>query len=93
MAKHTSSLKMERTVANVGCQANSGRCPRRCTILAIPFFNGSNWGGEWLRDDKRWQYGAPPAGNANFAWIQQVVRQWFGTETLAGRVMCGIEVA
>ncbi|HSV73785.1 MAG TPA: class I SAM-dependent DNA methyltransferase [Chthonomonadales bacterium] len=42
-------------------------------ILANPPFNVSNWGGERLRDDKRWQYGAPPVGNANFAWIQHMV--------------------
>ena len=39
-------------------------------ILANPPFNVSDWGGERLRDDKRWEYGAPPAGNANFAWVQ-----------------------
>ena len=39
-------------------------------ILANPPFNVSDWGGERLRDDKRWQYGVPPAGNANFAWVQ-----------------------
>jgi type I restriction enzyme M protein len=32
-----------------------------------PAFNVSKWGGERLRDDKRWKYGVPPAGNANFA--------------------------
>jgi type I restriction enzyme M protein len=32
-----------------------------------PPFNVSKWGGERLRDDKRWKYGVPPAGNANFA--------------------------
>ena len=42
-------------------------------ILANPPFNISDWGGERLRDDKRWQYGAPPAGNANFAWVQHIV--------------------
>jgi type I restriction enzyme M protein len=42
-------------------------------ILANPFFNDSNWGGESLRDDKRWQYGRPPAGNANFAWVQHFI--------------------
>jgi type I restriction enzyme M protein len=42
-------------------------------ILANPPFNVSDWGGERLRDDKRWQYGAPPAGNANFAWVQHIV--------------------
>ena len=39
-------------------------------ILANPPFNVSDWGGERLRDDKRWVYGVPPAGNANFAWVQ-----------------------
>jgi type I restriction enzyme M protein len=42
-------------------------------ILANPPFNVSDWGGERLRDDKRWQYGVPPAGNANFAWMQHIV--------------------
>ncbi len=41
-------------------------------ILANPPFNISDWGGERLRDDQRWQYGVPPAGNANFAWIQHM---------------------
>jgi type I restriction enzyme M protein len=39
-------------------------------ILANPPFNDSDWRGELLKDDKRWKYGAPPAGNANFAWVQ-----------------------
>ncbi len=39
-------------------------------ILANPPFNVSDWGGDRLRDDKRWEFGAPPAGNANFAWVQ-----------------------
>ena len=42
-------------------------------ILANPPFNISDWGGEKLRDDRRWQHGAPPVGNANFAWIQHMV--------------------
>ncbi|MCW5941029.1 MAG: type I restriction-modification system subunit M [Fimbriimonadaceae bacterium] len=42
-------------------------------ILANPPFNISDWGGERLRDDKRWRYGMPPAGNANFAWVQHIV--------------------
>ncbi len=42
-------------------------------ILANPPFNVSDWGGEGLRDDKRWQYGVPPSGNANFAWVQHIV--------------------
>ncbi len=42
-------------------------------ILANPPFNVSDWGGDRLREDKRWQYGVPPAGNANFAWVQHIV--------------------
>lgn len=42
-------------------------------ILANPPFNISDWGGEKLRDDKRWAYGVPPPGNANFAWVQHIV--------------------
>lgn len=42
-------------------------------ILANPPFNVSDWGGERLREDKRWRYGVPPASNANFAWVQHIV--------------------
>ena len=42
-------------------------------ILANPPFNVSDWGGERLKDDKRWQYGVPPKGNANFGWVQHIV--------------------
>jgi type I restriction enzyme M protein len=43
------------------------------TILANPPFNISDWGGDLLADDKRWQYGVPPAGNANYAWLQHMI--------------------
>jgi type I restriction enzyme M protein len=39
-------------------------------VIANPPFNDSDWGGELLRKDGRWQYGVPPVGNANFAWVQ-----------------------
>lgn len=39
-------------------------------ILANPPFNMSDWGGNRLREDKRWKYGVPPVNNANYAWIQ-----------------------
>lgn len=39
-------------------------------IIANPPFNVSDWSGELLRNDARWQYGTPPTGNANFAWLQ-----------------------
>ena len=42
-------------------------------ILANPPFNVSDWGGEQLAEDRRWRYGAPPKGNANFAWVQHIV--------------------
>ncbi len=42
-------------------------------ILANPPFNISDWGGDRLREDVRWAYGTPPAGNANFAWVQHIV--------------------
>lgn len=42
-------------------------------VLANPPFNISDWGGERLRDDVRWKYGIPPAGNANYAWLQHII--------------------
>ena len=42
-------------------------------IMANPPFNLSNWGADKLKDDVRWQYGMPPAGNANFAWLQHMI--------------------
>lgn len=42
-------------------------------ILANPPFNISDWGGQHLREDARWQFGTPPVGNANFAWVQHMV--------------------
>ncbi len=42
-------------------------------ILANPPFNISDWGGERLREDRRWRYGIPPKGNANFAWVQHML--------------------
>ncbi len=42
-------------------------------IIANPPFNVSDWGGDLLRKDGRWQFGVPPTGNANFAWIQHFI--------------------
>ena len=42
-------------------------------IMANPPFNLSNWGQDKLQEDVRWKYGIPPAGNANFAWIQHMI--------------------
>jgi len=44
-------------------------------ILANPPFNISDWGGERLREDARWKFGAPPSGNANYAWVQHMVHK------------------
>ena len=42
-------------------------------ILANPPFNISDWSGKLLEKDARWHYGTPPAGNANYAWIQHFI--------------------
>lgn len=42
-------------------------------ILANPPFNISDWGGDRLREDVRWKFGAPPVGNANYAWLQHII--------------------
>lgn len=42
-------------------------------ILANPPFNLKDWGGDKLKEDPRWEYGVPPEGNANFAWMQHMV--------------------
>lgn len=41
-------------------------------ILANPPFNQSDWGQEKLQGDVRWQFGTPPAGNANYGWVQHI---------------------
>src|SRR5688500_1283536 len=33
----------------------------------------SDWGGDRLREDARWKFGVPPAGNANYAWMQHFI--------------------
>ncbi|MEQ9504828.1 MAG: class I SAM-dependent DNA methyltransferase [Hyphomonas sp.] len=55
-------------------------------ILANPPFNISDWGGERLREDARWKFGAPPAGNANYAWLQHILHHLAPTGT-AGVVL------
>ena len=46
-------------------------------VLANPPFNDS----DWFRkdDDVRWQYGMPPKGNANFAWVQHFIHHLANT--------------
>lgn len=55
-------------------------------VLANPPFNDSDWRGELLKGDKRWVYGPPPPGNANFAWVQDFL--WHLSPTgMAGFVL------
>ncbi len=42
-------------------------------VLANPPFNMSDWGGDKLKEDPRWDFGTPPEGNANFAWMQHMI--------------------
>ena len=55
-------------------------------ILANPPFNSSDWGGDRLREDRRWVYGVPPTGNANFAWVQHFLSH-LAPNGLAGFVL------
>lgn len=56
-------------------------------ILANPPFNISDWGGERLVGDIRWKYGTPPAGNANFAWLQHMIHHLNPAGGVAGTVL------
>lgn len=42
-------------------------------VMANPPFNVKDWWHESLSEDVRWQYGTPPKGNANFAWLQHML--------------------
>ena len=42
-------------------------------IMANPPFNISDWGGDKYESDPRWQFGRPPVGNANYAWLQHML--------------------
>ncbi len=55
-------------------------------ILANPPFNVSDWDGELLQEDARWAFGAPPASNANFAWMQHIYHH-LSTQGVAGVIM------
>ena len=56
-------------------------------ILANPQFNVSEWNGDQLRNDRRWVYGRPPVGNANYAWVQHFLHH------LAPRGIAGFVLA
>ena len=42
-------------------------------VMANPPFNLSDWGADGLAEEQRWKCGVPPAGNANFAWLQHMI--------------------
>ncbi|MDR7375422.1 type I restriction enzyme M protein [Rhodoferax ferrireducens] len=52
---------------------NQHRDLRADFILANPPFNISDWWHASLSGDPRWAYGEPPAGNANYAWLQHML--------------------
>ncbi len=70
-----------------GLSADLGKCPANTLledmhadqrfdyILTNPPFNSSNWcendAENW---NVHWQYGRPPRKNANFAWLQHIIR-------------------
>lgn len=64
---------------NIGTHAadtfheNLHRDLRADFVIANPPFNMSDWGGNLLEDDPRWLFDTPPAGNANFAWVQHMI--------------------
>jgi type I restriction enzyme M protein len=59
---------------NEGSFLNNAHKDLKCDyIITNPPFNVSDWSGDLLRKDGRWQYGVPPTGNANYAWIQHFI--------------------
>ena len=52
-------------------------------VMANPPFNMKEWWHEKLADDVRWQYGTPPQGNANFAWMQHMLHHLAPTGSMA----------
>ena len=42
-------------------------------VMANPPFNMKEWDTGVDENDPRWQYGKPPSGNANFAWLQHML--------------------
>jgi len=59
-------------------------------VIANPPFNDS----DWFRkdDDVRWQFGVPPKGNANFAWVQHFIHH-LAPASINGGGMAGFVLA
>ena len=83
---NTSTWKMAHmNVAIRGLEANLGQAAadtfmddqhpqlKADFIMANPPFNLKDWGADKLQNDKRWAFGIPPSGNANFAWMQHMI--------------------
>jgi type I restriction enzyme M protein len=52
-------------------------------VMANPPFNVKEWWDGKLEGDPRWQYGTPPKGNANFAWLQHMLHHLAPTGSMA----------
>lgn len=61
-------------------------------VLANPPFNDSDWRGDLLKDDKRWQFGTPPSSNANFAWVQHFIYH-LAPRGIAGFVLAQVSLS
>ncbi len=59
-------------------------------VLANPPFNDSDW--HRKDDDVRWQFGVPPKGNANFAWVQHFIHH-LAPRSPSGGGMAGFVLA
>ena len=86
------SLKLYGTAADLGSRPGASlhedmhRDLKADYILANPPFNISGWDRDQFRDDTRWEYGVPPTGNANFAWLQHIVSH-LSSHGIAGVVL------
>jgi len=52
-------------------------------VMANPPFNIKDWWNAKLEGDVRWEYGTPPQGNANFAWMQHMIHHLKDTGSMA----------
>lgn len=52
-------------------------------VMANPPFNIKDWWTEALAGDARWKYGTPPAGNANFGWMQHMLHHLSSNGSMA----------
>ncbi len=69
MVRRSNTTKTEKTSATVGYDAQLWQI----ADALRGSMDAADWGGESLREDKRWKYGVPPARNANFACVQEEV--------------------